>query len=116
MDISLKEREVLKLPGLIGTWEILTYLYEHDTGSYRHFRTYISDSTLNIRLKQLLRFGLIEHHLTREDSKKEWYEITDTGRGVVKHLKRLIEISALPKEVEKLADLESKIDDGDVPG
>jgi len=109
-DISQKEKEVLKLLGLTGTWEILTYLCDHDTGSYKHFRTYMSVSTLNRRLKQLLRLGLIEHHLTRKESKKEWYEITDTGRGVVKHLKRLIEISALP------ADLESKIDDGDVPG
>ncbi len=84
MDISRKEREVLKLPGLIGTWEILTYLHEHDTGSYKHFRPYISDSTLNKRLNQLLRSGLIEHHLTREESKKEWYEITEKGRRFTK--------------------------------
>ncbi|MBU7012372.1 MAG: winged helix-turn-helix transcriptional regulator [Theionarchaea archaeon] len=84
MNISRKEREVLKLPGLTGTWEILTYLCEHDTGSYRHFRTYISDSTLNKRLRQLLRSGLIEHHLTREDSKKEWYEITERGKKFTK--------------------------------
>jgi len=96
-DISQKEREVLKLLGLAGTWEILTYLYEHNTGSYKHFRPHMSVSTLNRRLKQLLRLGLIEHHLTREDSKKEWYGITDTGRGVVMHLKKLIEISALPE-------------------
>ena len=84
MDISRKEREVLKLLGLVGTWEILTYLCDHDTGSYRHFRACISDSTLNKRLNQLLRSGLIEHHLTREKSKKEWYEITERGRKFTK--------------------------------
>jgi len=84
IDISPEEREVLKLPGVTGTWEILTYLCEHGTGSYKNFRSYVSDSTLNKRLNQLLISGLIEHHLTREVTKKEWYEITEKGREFTK--------------------------------
>ena len=89
-----KEKEFFKLLGLSGAKDILFYLNKHDQGQYENFNFLVSTSTLNTRLSQLLEFGLISHHLTREDA-EEWYEITDTGRKVVEHLKRLIEISAL---------------------
>jgi len=91
---SKKEKEFLKLLGLSGTKDILFYLNRHDQGQYENFNSLVSTSTLNTRLSQLLEFGLITHYSTREDAKKEWYEITEKGRKVVEHLRRLIEISA----------------------
>jgi len=87
-----KEKEFFRLIGLSGTKDILFYLDEHGQGQHENFNSLVSTSTLNTRLRQLLKFGLITHHLAREDAKKEWYEITEKGRKVVGHLKRLIEI------------------------
>jgi len=91
---STKEKDFLKLIGLSGTIDILFYLDEYETGQYKDFNSQICSPVLNKRLPQLVRFGLITHHSTRENVKKEWYEIAEKGRKVVEHLKRLIEISA----------------------
>ena len=89
-----REKDFLKLLGLSGTIDILFYLNKHGQGQYENFNSLVSISTLNKRLSQLLEFGLISHHSTREDA-EEWYEITEKGRKVVEHLKRLIEICTL---------------------
>jgi len=77
------------------------YLDEHGATQHKEFDLLVSRFTLNTRLRQLLKFGLITHHLTRKGAKKEWYEITNTGRKVVEHLKPLSEIYPLPK-IEKI--------------
>ncbi|KYK38400.1 MAG: hypothetical protein AYK18_17360 [Theionarchaea archaeon DG-70] len=95
---SKKEKDFLKLLGQSGTKDILFYLNRHGKGQYKDFNSQICSPVLNKRLPRLVKFGLITHHLTREDMKKEWYEITDTGKKVVEHLRRLIEISAFEEE------------------
>ncbi|KYK36391.1 MAG: winged helix-turn-helix transcriptional regulator [Theionarchaea archaeon] len=92
-----RNKNFLKLLGSKGTADILLYLEEHGATQHKEFDLPISRFTLDERLRQLLKFGLITHRLTRENVKKEWYEITDAGRKTVKHLKRLIEISAPTK-------------------
>ena len=87
-----KEKEFFRLFGLSGAKDILFYLDKHGAGQYQNLNSLVSTTVLNTRLSQLLKFGLITHHLAREDAKKEWYEITEKGRKVVGHLKRLIEI------------------------
>ena len=94
---SKKEKDFLKLIGLSGTIDILIYLNRHEKGQYKDFNSQICAPVLNKRLPKLLEFGLITHHSARENGKKEWYEITDIGKKAVKHLKKLIEISALPE-------------------
>ncbi len=44
---------------------------------------YANVPTLNTRLKQLLEFNLITHHLEKKELRKEWYEITEKGRKVL---------------------------------
>ena len=86
------EEGFFRVLGLKGTKDILTFLDEHGPAQYRDFHVSISVSTLNKRLRELLMFDLINHCLTREGGRKEWYEITEKGREVAKHLKRLTEI------------------------
>jgi len=40
--------------------------------------------TLNERVKQLLEYNLIEHHLERKELRREWYSITEKGRKIFK--------------------------------
>lgn len=82
----------IKFLGSKGTVNILLHLDEHGATQNKEFDLMISRSTLDERLCQLLKFGLITHHLTRKDVRKEWYEITEKGRKIVSHLKSLIEI------------------------
>ena len=86
------EEGFFRVLGLKGTKDILIFLDEHGPAQYRDFHVSISVSTLNKRLRELLMFDLISHHLTREDGRKEWYEITEKGREVAMCLEGLTEI------------------------
>jgi DNA-binding HxlR family transcriptional regulator len=83
-----REKEFLKLITSRGTIGILRYLKEHETGQYHHFNQFIFTATLNDRLRQLLRFNLINHYFVKEGmiKRKEWYEITEKGREVLQIL------------------------------
>ena len=73
-------RDILSLPGLVGTVDILEFLCEHETARYMDFDIPASYHSLNTRLKQMLDMGLIEHHLTRDEARREWYTITERGK------------------------------------
>ncbi len=92
-------REFLKILSEKGTVGILRYLSTHDKGHYSSFDVRVSVSTLNIRLRQLLQLGLINHSLEREPVRQEWYVITKKGRKTLKCLEELIEISHLSSKL-----------------
>ena len=49
------------------------------------FTLYASKSTIDVRTKQLIALGLIEHHLLRGTGKRrEWYTLTERGKRVLK--------------------------------
>jgi DNA-binding HxlR family transcriptional regulator len=85
-------KEFLKMIGAKGTKEILVFLDENGKGQYMQFRQYMSSHMLNVRLKQLLEFGLIKHHVTKLERKMEWYTITEKGKKIVHYLKEMEEI------------------------
>lgn len=85
-----KREEFLRLVGLKGTLDILRHLDQYGTGQYKDFTEYANVPTLNQRLKQLLEFNLIEHHLEKQDLRREWYEITEKGKKVLKILNEMI--------------------------
>lgn len=87
-----RREEFLRLVGLKGTIDILRHLDEHGTGQYKDFTGYANVPTLNQRLKQLLEFNLIEHHLEKQDLRKEWYEITEKGEKVLKILNDMVQL------------------------
>lgn len=83
------ERTFLQVLGLTGTVEILKYLNEHNTATYKELRQFASIATLNRRLNQLIWFGLIEHHL-KQFKRSEHYSITEKGKRVFSLVQQLI--------------------------
>jgi DNA-binding HxlR family transcriptional regulator len=87
---SMSEEELFefyKVLGLTGTVKILLSLAD-SRKKYKNFNCG-SISTINDRLRQLLHLNLIEHHLTREKKREEWYTLTEKGKKVVECLKVL---------------------------
>ncbi|MBU7029556.1 MAG: winged helix-turn-helix transcriptional regulator [Theionarchaea archaeon] len=70
--------------GSKDTIEILQYLRQQGEVQYTNFDLSISLPTLNTRLRKLLKFGLIEHCIAKQPKRKEWYEITERGKNVLK--------------------------------
>ncbi len=93
MDESKSEeaRELLRILGLTGTWEILHFLFENGTGSYLDSRQSINTHTLNTRLNALIEYRLIVHHQVR-NPRREWYEITEKGREIFRLLLKMLEV------------------------
>ncbi len=90
----MDERRILRLLGLRGTITILRYLNEHSTAQYHQFNQFIETSTLNERLRQLLHFKFINHYFVKEGviKRKEWYELTEKGRKVLKIAETIIQV------------------------
>ncbi len=76
-----------------ATFEILEYLNEHEESRYKDLERLASTYSIFIRLKQLLKCNLIEHHFEKEETRKEWYTITEKGRKVLELLKALEELA-----------------------
>ena len=82
----------LKMIGAKGIREILEFLDENRKGRYMQFRQFTSTHMLNIRLRELLIFGLIEHHVIKQERKNEWYTITKKGKKIVRYIRKMEEV------------------------
>ena len=91
MDES-KQLELFQLLGSKGTRKILQYLFKHGKAQYKDLDLDISVPTVSTRLLKLLEFSLIEHHLQKEPSRVEWYEITEKGRKILTYLEELVAV------------------------
>ena len=89
-----RERDLLKLLGAKGTREILELMSQHGTVQYKQMMGFVNTPTLNQRLRDLLIFGLISHHLERVETRREWYEITEKGKQALEYLRALVELTA----------------------
>ena len=85
-----KKEAFLKLLGAKGTIDILQYLQEKGAAQHREFIRFLSFATLLKRLRELLEFGLVEHHLQKEGVRKEWYELTEMGEKALKFIHELL--------------------------
>jgi len=65
-----EEEAFLKMIGLKGTVPVLKFLNEKEA-QYKDLIHLVTVDSLNTRLRQLLRFGLIEHHLERIEIRRE---------------------------------------------
>ncbi len=83
-------RELLKIIGQAGTVEILEYLREHGTAQHQELNAFTNTHTLNVRLRQLIRHGLIEHNYERHIPKKEWYTITEKGKKILGYMEQIM--------------------------
>ncbi|MBU7029816.1 MAG: winged helix-turn-helix transcriptional regulator [Theionarchaea archaeon] len=89
---EITRMELLALLGSKDTKEILQYLRKHEKVQYTNFDLSISVPTLNKRLRKLLKFNLIEHCITKEPRRREWYEITEKGKNVLKIMEDMIRV------------------------
>ncbi|MBU7045165.1 MAG: winged helix-turn-helix transcriptional regulator [Theionarchaea archaeon] len=87
-----KEEDFLKMLGLKATKRILEYLEENGTAQYKQLQQFVNTHTLNTRMKELLDFDLVQHHLVREDVRREWYEVTEKGKKVLHYLREIIRV------------------------
>ena len=111
--VDEREEEFLKLIGSKGTIDILRYLNKHKTGQYKDLIELVNEVTLYNRVKQLLKFSLIVHHLDKKDVRREWYEITEKGKRVLQILGTLKKLG----EDINLEDVHKTIkNSGNVPG
>ena len=88
----------LRVLGMRGTRDILRYLGEHGTARYKNFSSFMNTLTLNQRLRQLLGYKLIEHHMDRKVKRIEWYTITEKGKKILKHMNEMIKITEEKEE------------------
>ena len=74
--------------GLTSTIDLLKSIQE-GKNQYKDFLTFTNMGTINRRLKQLSRLGIIEHHFERKDKRKEWYTLTEKGKKILEAIMRL---------------------------
>ena len=102
------ENEVLKILGRKGTIGMLEFLNQHGKGQYMQMRQFGATHTLNDRTRELLKYGLMEHHLERERTRKEWYEITEKGRKILQYTQKLFFAGLISEEPEKQDKMDEK--------
>lgn len=85
------EEDLLKMLGARGAKQILEFLDQHGLVQYNQMKEFMNAYTLNIRLRQLLTFNLIQYHFKRIE-KERGYKITEKGRKVLQHLRDVIEL------------------------
>lgn len=90
--VDKQEEEFLKMIGLKGTVPILRFLDEKKEGQYVELCHLVNVVTLNTRLKQLLYFGLIQHHLEKKEIRREWYTITNKGKKILDHVREMLKL------------------------
>ena len=76
-------KESFKVLGSAATRDMLNSIHEGNN-QYKDFLKLGSISTINQRTKQLVNLDIIEHHLGREEIRREWYTLAERGERVVK--------------------------------
>ena len=56
---------------------------------------------LKDRIRELLKYGLVEHHLERERTRKEWYELTEKGKKILQYTQKLFFAGLISEEPGK---------------
>lgn len=90
-----KKEAFLKKIGSKGTIRILQLLEAKGEMRYKDLQEFLNTHTLNARIKDLLSYNLIQHHIIREEIRKEWYTTTDKGKEVLDLLDQLTEVAGL---------------------
>ncbi len=88
-----REEDLLKMLGLKATKDILEFLDERGEAQYKQLQQFVNTHTLNTRLRELLDFDFVKHHLVREEVRKEWYEPTEKGLKVLGYLRDIVRLA-----------------------
>jgi DNA-binding HxlR family transcriptional regulator len=87
------------LAGKVATREIMEAVVGAGRVQYKDLTEFASVSSINQRLRELENCGLIEHHMTREEKREEWYTPTEAGKKFRTQLEAMDELDEeLPGE------------------
>ena len=81
-------KEFFRVLGLTFTLDLLKSIQE-GKNQYKDFRTFMAVATINLRLRQLINLGIIEHHIEKKSKRKEWYTLTEKGKRILETIMRL---------------------------
>ncbi len=87
-----RRKALFEVIGSEGSIVILQILNKKGKARYKDFREFLTTYTLNSRIKDLLRYDLIRHHMHRGEVREEWYEITEKGKSVLELLNKSAEL------------------------
>lgn len=88
----VQERRLRALAGKVATKEILDVIVEAGKAQYKDFTKFASVSSINQRLRELENYGLIQHHMAREEKREEWYTPTEPGKKFRRQLHDMDEL------------------------
>ena len=104
--VEKSEEDFLRVIGARSTREILQFSAGHETFHYKELDEFVNTDTLNHRLRDFLRYSLVEHHIKRGEGRGEWYTMTDRGRKVLNSIEKCV--SLVENEPEFLKFIGSK--------
>lgn len=93
--ITKKGRKILnyldRFPPEMGLAAAISILKSIENGEnqYKDFRSFAPSSTVNSRIRQLEALEFIEHHLERSEKRREWYTLTEKGKGALRIAEKL---------------------------
>ncbi len=88
------EEDLLKMLAAQSAKQILEFLNQHGLCQYKQLEEFMNTYTLNIRLREMLIFGLVQFSFDRIETKERGYEITEKGKKVLQiaeDIKKLVE-------------------------
>lgn len=91
-EMEKESEDFLRVISDESSMQILEMFGEGDPVRYKQMQESVNTGTLNRRLRYLLRYGLIQHHLERFEKKVEWYTITERGRKVLHYMRELVKL------------------------
>ncbi|KYK28052.1 MAG: hypothetical protein HXS48_23315 [Theionarchaea archaeon] len=84
------ENDFFQVLGAKDTMKILEYLNQHGGGSYTDLTEVTNTFTVNMRLRKLLLFNLIQDHELENGEK--WYSLTEKGQQIVEIMRDLVKL------------------------
>ena len=89
----MEDHDLKKLSRVLelkATREMLLSIHEGKNQN-KHFRAFGANATINERTRQLINFGIIEHHLIRDGRRREYYTLTERGKRIIEQMERKAE-------------------------
>ncbi|MBU7030297.1 MAG: hypothetical protein HXS48_25415 [Theionarchaea archaeon] len=84
------EDDFFQVLGAKDTMKILEYLNQHGGGFYTDLTEVTNTFTVNVRLRELLLFNLIQDH--ELENGETWYSLTEKGQQIVEIMKDLVKL------------------------
>ncbi|MBU7028899.1 MAG: winged helix-turn-helix transcriptional regulator [Theionarchaea archaeon] len=86
--VNNNRNRFFRVLGLTSTVDLLKSIHK-GKNQYKDFLTFMGIGTINRRLRELIKLGIIEHHFERKYKRKEWYTLTEKGKRILEAITRL---------------------------